>query len=217
MAKLFQRKDAKVEKLIKAFRDSFGSKIVVYDASGNVVSDSISLGEAGLKESGAFECRSSLTVGKFIERMAERGLIVKVFTTDDVEVIPGVTLETSGKITGCTPEQMEKYNAYSRNKAAEPAAEQPAAEKPQEVVHLRSQLFNSNSTAVFFFKYKVGGKDTKLRVDFNGGDLAVSNRGFYDESPLQYIEEEGLVVPEEFLPAVPFNNPAFNECDDYDE
>lgn len=153
MAKLFQRKDAKVEKLLKAFRDSFGSKIVVYDASGNEVSDAISLGDAGLKESGAFECRSSLTVGKFIERMAERGLIVKVFTTDDVEVIPGVTLETSGKITGCTPKQMEKYIAYSRNKGAEPAAEKPAVEKPQEgctFAHSYSttiaRLFSSSNT-----------------------------------------------------------------------
>lgn len=217
MAKLFQRKDAKVEKLKKAFRDSFGSKIEVYDSAGNVVSEAITLGAAGLKESGAFECRSSLTVGSFIERMAERGLIVKVFTTDDVEVIPGVTLETSGKITDCTPKQMEKYIAYSRNKGAEPAAEKPAVEKPQEVVHLRSQLFNNNSTAVFFFKYQVGGKDAQLRVDFVNGDLAVSNRDFEDDCPIQYDDDYNVVIPEENRPAVPFNNPAFNDCVDYDE
>ena len=223
MAKLFQRKDAKVEKLIKTFRDSFGSKIVVYDAEGNVVSDSISLGAAGLKESGAFECRSSLTVGSFIERMAERGLIVKVFTTDDVEVIPGVTLETSGKITGCTPEQMEKYNAYSRNKAAEPAAEQPAAQlevvaqpttEAQGPVNLPALL--DIAAFVFFFKYKVGGKDAQLRVDIVDDDLAVSNRGYEDESPVQ-ITDDGFFIPEENRPAVPFSNPAINDCVDYDE
>lgn len=37
MAKLFQRKDAKVEKLYKAFNDSFGSKLVVYDTAGKQV------------------------------------------------------------------------------------------------------------------------------------------------------------------------------------
>ena len=220
MAKLFQRKDAKVEKLKKAFRDSFGSKIEVYDTAGNVVSEAISLGAAGLKESGAFECRSSLTVGSFIERMAERGLIVKVFTTDDVEVIPGVTLETSGKITGCTPKQMEKYNAYSRNKGAEPAAQpeeavEPAAEA-QKTVELPSVLFNARAV-VFFFKYQVGGKDAQLRVDFVNGDLAVSNREFEDDCPIQYDDDYNVVIPEENRPAVPFNNPAFNDCVDYDE
>lgn len=205
MAKLFQRKDAKVEKLYKAFIDSFGSKLVVYDTAGKQVSSNISLGEAGLKESGAFECRSSLTVGKFIERMAERGLIVKVFTTDNVEVIPGVTLETSGKITGCTPAQMEKFNAYSRNKAAEESAAQRDV----------TTLFGEN--AIFFFEYKVAGNDTQLRVDFVDGNLAVSNRRISDESPLKYTEDEDLVVPQEYLPAVPFNNNAFNDCVDFDD
>ena len=58
------------------------------------------LGDLGLTNEGTSECRSSLTVGRFIEHMkAEFGLTVKVYTCDFwVVALDGLTLNSVGKV-----------------------------------------------------------------------------------------------------------------------
>ncbi len=113
-----------VAELKKAFNDAFGSQIKVYQG-GSEAGDTTNLSELGLKADGVLECRSSLTAGKFIERMAERGLKVAIWTRDyHVKVLEGLTLESTGKVKNMARKRdMEDMIAYQRK---EDAAEAPA-------------------------------------------------------------------------------------------
>ena len=78
MAKFNLNKSTTVGEFATAFNEAFGAQVRVYKGRLRT-EDSELLGDLGLTEEGAFECRANLTVGRFIERMqAEFGLTVKV-------------------------------------------------------------------------------------------------------------------------------------------
>jgi len=116
MATLHLTAATTVADLRKEFNEAFGSQVKVY--IGNKGADmSSKLGDTGLSKSGDFECRSSLTVATFIERMKEDfGLKVKVYTCDEwVAVLDGLTLESSGKVKkNAVKADMESMIAYQR-------------------------------------------------------------------------------------------------------
>ena len=68
MATFNLNKNTLVSALKQEFNEAFGAKLRIY-VGRSQAEDGITLGETGLSTEGTFECRSSLTVGKFIERM----------------------------------------------------------------------------------------------------------------------------------------------------
>ena len=116
MATLHLTKDTTVEALRNEFFDNFGAQLRMYN--GNKKAEmSDTLGSLGLTQEGEFECRSSLTAGSLIERMAaEFGLKVKVYTCDEwVAVLDGLTLESAGKVKkNAVKADMESMIAYQR-------------------------------------------------------------------------------------------------------
>lgn len=116
MAKLNMTSSMTVGELKKQFKDAFGSSLKVYKG-GRVADDSLALSEIGLKADGALECRSSLTVASFINRMMnDHGLKVKVYTCDEwVACLDGLTLEATGKVKkNAVKADMESMIAYQR-------------------------------------------------------------------------------------------------------
>ena len=99
MAVLNLTKSTTVAQLKKEFNETFGAVLRIYSGRSQA-EETITLGELGLSNEGTFECRSSLTVVRFIERMQnEFGLKVKVYTCDDwVAALDGLTLESAGKV-----------------------------------------------------------------------------------------------------------------------
>jgi len=130
MATLHLTASTTVADLRKEFNEAFGSQVKVY--IGNKGADmSNKLSEAGLSKSGDFECRSSLTVATFIERMKEDfGLKVKVYTCDEwVAVLDSLTLEQSGQVKkAATKTDMEKMVGTPAATSA-PAKEETKVEK----------------------------------------------------------------------------------------
>lgn len=120
MATLHLSKDTTVEALRNEFFDNFGAQLRMYN--GNKKAEmSDNLGSLGLTQEGEFECRSSLTAGSFIERMAaEFGLKVKVYTCDEwVAVLDGLTLESAGKVKkNAVKADMESMIAYQHKPEA---------------------------------------------------------------------------------------------------
>ena len=96
---LVLQKGTVVADLKATFNACFGAKLRVYSGRSQA-EESATLGELGLTKEGEFECRASLTVGSFIERMlSEYGLKVKIYTPDEwVAVLDGLTLESAGKV-----------------------------------------------------------------------------------------------------------------------
>lgn len=115
MAILNLTKTTTVEALRKEFNDAFGAQVKLYNGN-KKAEPGDTLGTLGLVEDGTFECRSSLTVASFIDRMAERGLKVKVYTCDEwVAVLDGLTLESAGKVKkNAVKADMESMIAYQR-------------------------------------------------------------------------------------------------------
>lgn len=117
MATLHLTNTTTVENLRKQFNDAFGAQVKLY--KGNKVADPAdTLASLGLATEGDFECRSSLTVASFIERMKqEHGLKVKVYTCDEwVAVLDGLTLESAGKVKkNAVKADMENMIAYQRS------------------------------------------------------------------------------------------------------
>lgn len=119
MAKLNLTKSTTVAELRAEFFASFGAQVKVYIGR-SVADESATLADAGLTNDGKFECRSSLTVASFIERMvAEYGLKVKVYTCDEwVAVLDGLTLESAGKVKKqAVKKDMEDMIAYQRTES----------------------------------------------------------------------------------------------------
>lgn len=116
MATFSLTNDVTVEKLRKAFNEAFGAQVKLYNGN-KVAAPTDTLGTLGLSNEGSFECRSSLTVASFIERMKnEYGLKVKVYTCDEwVAVLDGLTLESAGKVKkNAVKADMEDMIAYQR-------------------------------------------------------------------------------------------------------
>ena len=109
-------KTTTVATLKEEFFTVFGAKLRIYSGRSQA-DESATLGELGLTNEGDFECRASLTVGSFIERMqSDYGLKVKVYTCDDwVAVLDGLTLESAGKVKkNAVKADMESMIAYQR-------------------------------------------------------------------------------------------------------
>ena len=120
MATLHLTSATTVANLREQFYKAFGSQVKLYNG-GRVAELNATLSELGLKADADFECRSSLTVGSFIERMkSEHGLKVKVYTCDEwVAVLDGLTLESSGKVKkNAVKADMESMIAYQRTEEA---------------------------------------------------------------------------------------------------
>lgn len=116
MATFSLTNDVTVENLRKAFNEAFGAQLKLYNGN-KVAAPTDTLGSLGLSNEGSFECRSSLTVASFIERMKnEYGLKVKVYTCDEwVAVLDGLTLESAGKVKkNAVKADMEDMIAYQR-------------------------------------------------------------------------------------------------------
>ena len=116
MATFSLTNDVTVENLRKAFNEAFGAHVKLYNGN-KVAAPTETLGTLGLSNEGSFECRSSLTVASFIERMKnEFGLNVKVYTCDEwVAVLDGLTLESAGKVKkNAVKADMEDMIAYQR-------------------------------------------------------------------------------------------------------
>lgn len=126
--------DTTVEALGKEFNDAFGAQLRLYNGN-KKAEPAETLGSLGLTADGAFECRSSLTVGSFIERMMQNhGLKVKVYTCDWwVAVLDGLTLKAAGMVKkNAVKADMESMIAYQRSDG-EPAPAAPAPAMPAQV------------------------------------------------------------------------------------
>jgi hypothetical protein len=121
MYKLHLKASTTVENLRKEFNEAFGAQIKLYN--GNKKAEMTdTLGTLDLTTDGVFECRSSLTVASFIDRMMkEHGLKVKVYTCDEwVAVLDGLTLKSAGLVKkNATKADMEGMVAYQRDGAEE--------------------------------------------------------------------------------------------------
>lgn len=113
------KKDMAVDTLANEFKNRFGSVLRIYEgrskAEGNKTLEAV-----GLSSEGTFQCRGSLTVGSFIQRMSDEfGLKVKVYTCDEwVAVLDGLTLTQSGKVKkNAVKADMENMIAYQRETA----------------------------------------------------------------------------------------------------
>ena len=123
MAVLNLTKSTTVAQLRKEFNETFGAVLRIYSGRSQA-EETVTLGELGLPNEGTFECRSSLTVVRFIERMQnEFGLKVKVYTCDDwVAVLDGLTLESAGKVKkNAVKADMESMIAYQRTEEVDVA------------------------------------------------------------------------------------------------
>lgn len=117
MATLHLSKSTTVEELRKEFNENFGSQVKLYKGRGSA-DGSMTLSELGITNEGTFECRSSLTVASFIERMMDEfGLKVKVYTCDEwVACLDGLTLESTGKVKkNAVKSDMEDMIAYQKS------------------------------------------------------------------------------------------------------
>ena len=134
MAVLNLTKSTTVAQLKKEFNETFGAMLRIYSGRSQA-EETVTLGELGLSNEGTFECRSSLTVVRFIERMQnEFGLKVKVYTCDDwVAALDGLTLESAGKVKkNAVKADMESMIAYQRTEevdVAETERQKAEAEK----------------------------------------------------------------------------------------
>ena len=123
MAVLNLTKSITVAQLKKEFNKTFGAVLRIYSGRSQA-EETTTLGELGLSNEGTFECRSSLTVVRFIERMQnEFGLKVKVYTCDDwVAALDGLTLESAGKVKkNAVKADMESMIAYQRTEEVDVA------------------------------------------------------------------------------------------------
>lgn len=147
MATLFMTATTTVGELKKQFKETFGSSLRVYKG-GRVADDIVTLSEIGLKTEGTLECRSSLTVAGFIDRMAsDHGLKVKVYTCDEwVACLDGLTLESTGKVKkNAVKADMESMIAYKRNEAAQ--EEEDEWEDPLDTITIDNLIFDIYSNS----------------------------------------------------------------------
>lgn len=136
MAKFKITKSTTVAELKEQFRSEVGGVLRVYEGRSEAPEDT-TLVSLGAKE-GDLECRTSRTVGKFIEAFqSELGLKVKVYTKDNwVSVLDGITLATVREIPkNARKAQMEQYLAYQRDEKEEDTEEAKAEEVeiPEEI------------------------------------------------------------------------------------
>ena len=168
----------KVKTLKANFKENFGATLRIYIGRSQV-NDDMTLTEAGLKTEGIFECRSSLTCGRFIERMQEEfGLKVKIYTCDEwVAALDGLTLESAGKVKkNAVKADMERMIAYQRseneNDSDIECAHVMDIKKSAESNGCIINIFSNNSVTVLRDDKKCENTKAALReiaqlVDFN--------------------------------------------------
>ena len=140
-----------VENLRKQFNDAFGAQVKIYNGNKEAALTD-TLGTLGLTKEGAFECRSSLTIASFIERMKENhGLKVKVYTCDEwVAVLDGLTLKSAGLVKkNAVKADMESMIAYHRNDGeARPAQPETEIKKSANYEDYTIVVMKSNKVVV---------------------------------------------------------------------
>lgn len=152
MATLKMTSSTTVGELKKQFKDSFGSSLRVYKG-GRIADDALVLSEIGLKTDGVLECRSSLTVAGFINRMMnDHGLKVKVYTCDEwVACLDGLTLGFTGKVKkNAVKADMECMIAYKRNEDVledEEDEEEEEWEDPLDTITINNIVFDIYSNS----------------------------------------------------------------------
>lgn len=116
MAKFKITPKTTVAELKEQFRNEIGGVLRVYDGRSQAPADA-TLVSLGAKE-GELECRTSRTVGKFVEAFQkDLNLKVKVYTKDEhVSVLDGITLATVKEIPNMARHAwMDKYLSYKRD------------------------------------------------------------------------------------------------------
>lgn len=105
--------------LTEAFMKQFGAVLRIYNGRSKA-DDSISLQDVGLTQEISTSFDGKQKVGDFIAQMANVGLKVKVYTSDEwVAVIDGITLEQAGKVKkNATKADMESMIAKQRDEGA---------------------------------------------------------------------------------------------------
>ena len=154
MAVLNLTKSTTVAQLKKEFNETFGAVLRIYSGRSQA-EETTTLGELGLSNEDSFECRSSLTVVRFIERMQnEFGLKVKVYTCDDwVAALDGLTLESAGKVKkNAVKADMESMIAYQRTEEVEVAPEEKTEKSTP------AESFSSSAEDCASAKVRVYGK-----------------------------------------------------------
>jgi outer membrane protein OmpA-like peptidoglycan-associated protein len=154
MAVLNLTKSTTVAQLKKEFNETFGAVLRIYSGRSQA-EETTTLGELGLSNEGTFECRSSLTVVRFIERMQnEFALKVKVYTCDDwVAALDGLTLESAGKVKkNAVKADMESMIAYQRTEEVEVAPEEKTEKSTP------AESFSSSAEDCASAKVRVYGK-----------------------------------------------------------
>ena len=169
-----------VAELKKAFNDAFGSQIKVYKGSSEA-EDASCLSELGLKEEGVLECRSSLTVGRFIERMAERGLKVAIWTRDyHVKILEGLTLESTGKVKNMARKRdMEDMIAYQRKEDALEESTECEQARIQKILDLTHKILTSGLAGNSYSSHKMAIKKlfekTETEIEKAKEEVAIAN------------------------------------------
>lgn len=116
MAKFKITKKTTVSSLKKQFYEEIGAVLRIYDGRSEA-DEKATLVSLGAVE-GEIECRTSRTVGKFIEAFKnECNLKVKVYTKDNkVSVLDGVTLSTIKEMpNGVRKSDMDSFTGYRRD------------------------------------------------------------------------------------------------------
>lgn len=185
-------KKTTVAELKKQFSNEVGGVLRVYEGRSEAT-DGATLVSLGAKE-GELECRTSRTVGKFIEAFqSELNLKVKVYTPDNwVAVLDGITLATVKEIpNGSTKAKMEAFLAYQRN---EKEAEEVAVS--EEVIDDSYNLTPAEIDGKYGYKDKSGKFVVEPKFDmvswlFREGLAIVEindKKGFIDKSGKVVIE-----------------------------
>ena len=239
MAKLHLTKETTVEALRNEFFGEFGAQLRIFKGNKRAES-SDTLGDLGLTTEGELECRSSLTVGSFIERMAKNfGLKVKVSNCNDwVSVSDGLTLEAAGKLpkyinTG----DMKSMKAYQRadkkkektnENESKCSTEEPCGEKKEFRVEIElSQAFvlhflENNDNGIFEWSdwesyYEENCENQEYLPDIipimdNSGEIRV-----YDENDEVVFESDDLesIIQNQYL-CIPSDPEDFEDYDNDD-
>lgn len=201
MAKFHLTNQMLVSELKKEFNDAFGAKLRIY-VGRSQVNDDTTLLAAGLKTEGIFECRSSLTCGRFIERMQEEfALKVKIYTCDEwVAVLDGLTLESAGKVKkNAVKADMQSMIAYqhANNKDEIKESEIKTIKDSYFIIDGITYSFNKKGEAIICYGTKLFG-DIVIpeEISYEGKNYFVTEWGWSDDDDNEddgddlYIDDE---------------------------
>ena len=199
MAVLNLTKSTTIAQLKKEFNETFGAVLRIYSGRSQA-EKTTTLGELGLSNEGSFECRSSLAIVRFIERMQnEFGLKVKVYTCDDwVAALDGLTLESAGKVKkNAVKADMENMIAHQRTEKVEVAPEESVKDKKEEKPTAKAKTAEKS-------KSKVSNQEDAPKNTKENGETKI-------KSPKQIYE---VIIPCEYERVEPFISGKCIRCKD---